>query len=164
MAEKFYKKCVQNYHDVLLDVTGDKSVIEVPELATYCEQVCVSLIDDMNLGMKYMHDQFQYRFVLVAMSVQLGIVHAAWFKENPDCFDDNIKKLNWNNLDNIAYLVFSTHMKVGRDTISRCFSWVFDEWNNVINPKWTLEKNRDDILDSYKAAYQLGVSWYMQKC
>ena len=161
--EAVYRRCVEQYHSVLEDVTGDTTISEIPEIMQFGKQAILSLVDDVELDAQYMFDQFQYRFVLICKSIQFGIVYASFYTKEPQKFEENIKSNNIKDiLPTLATVIQRTDMGVSIASANQVASWIFDKWRQIVKPGWTLECDKDCIVATYTAAFQFGVSWFEQ--
>ena len=159
--QSFFIKCVDRFHDTLNEICGKSDIVSIPELFAFGTQAIAGYVSDGNIERKFGIDRRGYMSALVSLCVQTGITHASMYRKEARSIAKNAALVNAGNLGFFCSMVLSSEMRTSAARANAVCARIFDDWSALTGKDWTPQEHAQEIFDSFMAAYQFGISWYM---
>jgi hypothetical protein len=164
-SPSFYTECVADYHKVAKSLGyANRDLIFIPELIPFGQKTVLAFLQDNFFQMEFGNNPQQYYFVIMALSLQAGIVFAdKWHSDFSALKNGYVDQIIEEGPADTAEVLLKNEIGLNKEQANQFYGKIFQRWLSLHEPYWKLSDPREYTFMAMLASYQLGISMILEK-
>lgn len=161
----FYTECVADYHKTAKSLGhANRDLIYIPELIPIGQKTVLAFLKDNFFQMEFGKNPQQYYLVIMALSLQSGIVFAnKWHLNYSALKSGYVDQIIEEGPADAAEVLLKNEIGLNKEQANQFYGKIYERWLVLHEPYWKMSDPRQYTFNAMLAAYQLGISMILEK-